>query len=532
MNKPRVGPNFLDRAFAFVDPERGLRRLGARMKFEAAAETLSKRSHGYEGAAVGRRGKDWRPRSTSADSEIAHAGRRLRDRVRDLGRNTPEGAEAVSIWEDYLVGNGIEARADTGDDGLDEKINDLWEEWSPQCDAEGRGNFHAMTALAVREMVEGGECFARQRVRNLSDGLAVPLQIQLLESDHLDESRSLTTPVNGGRTIRGIEYDPLGRRSGYYLFKDHPGEFGLFMRSLESNLVPAAAVAHLFRRGRVQQRGVPWGSPIIIGMKDFDEWNDAELVRKKTEACIAAFIMGGDDDMAVAPQGTTSGGLKAVDAAGNPVEELQPGLIAYCANGKTIEFNKPAPMGGFAESQSAYLHRLAAGWGVPYELLTGDLSGVNYSSIRTGLIKFKRRCERLQWQLVIPDFCQPVWDWFIQAAFLAGEIPVARAAVQWAPPAFEEVDRTKEALADLIELRSGTLTMPQVIARKGWNPSEQAREIAKWNELADTLGFVLDSDPRKTSRAGLTQARPDGTMIPNTDVGPAGETDADEKSED
>jgi capsid protein len=63
-------------------------------------------------------------------------------------------------------------------------------------------------------MVEAGDIFARRRIRRTSDGLPVPLQIQLNEADHLDESKIDGRP-DGSRTIRGIEYDPLGRRIAY-----------------------------------------------------------------------------------------------------------------------------------------------------------------------------------------------------------------------------------------------------------------------------------------------------------------------------
>ena len=57
-------------------------------------------------------------------------------------------------------------------------------------------------------------------------------------------------------------------------------------------------------------------------------------------------------------------------------------------------------------------HIIAAGYRVPYELLTGDLSQVNYSSLRGGLVEFRRMVDALQWQLVIPGFCESVWRWF------------------------------------------------------------------------------------------------------------------------
>jgi capsid protein len=38
------------------------------------------------------------------------------------------------------------------------------------------------------------------------------------------------------------------------------------------------------------------------------------------------------------------------------------------------------------------LRAIAMGMGITYEQLTGDLTNVNYSSIRAGLIEFRRRC--------------------------------------------------------------------------------------------------------------------------------------------
>ncbi|NKF15295.1 phage portal protein, partial [Rhizobium phaseoli] len=88
---------------------------------------------------------------------------------------------------------------------------------------------------------------------------------------------------------------------------------------------------------------------------------------------------------------------------------------------------------GTAEWLRAQLHIIAAGFRVPYELLTGDLSQVNYSSIRAGLVEFRRMIGAVQWQLFIPMFCQPVWDWFCEAAWAAGQLPSPQIPVEWSP---------------------------------------------------------------------------------------------------
>ena len=151
---------------------------------------------------------------------------------------------------------------------------------------------------------------------------------------------------------------------------------------------------------------------------------------------------------------------------------------------------------------------------MPYELLTGDLSQVNYSSLRGGLVEFRRMVDALQWQLVIPGFCEPVWRWFqflskqFWAAWVAGMIPNPMVKVEWQPPRFDAVDPLKDAQADLLMLRSGTLTLAQAIARQGYDPASQLGEIAEMNALLDRLKIVLDSDPRMMTKAGTAQPDP------------------------
>lgn len=53
-------------------------------------------------------------------------------------------------------------------------------------------------------------------------------------------------------------------------------------------------------------------------------------------------------------------------------------------------------------------HIISAGFRVPYELMTGDLSQVNFASSRVGLYEFHRMVEAVQWQVVIRMFCQRI----------------------------------------------------------------------------------------------------------------------------
>jgi lambda family phage portal protein len=488
--RPLPPPNFIDRFVSYFDPAAGLRRQLARRAIENI--------RGYDGAAKGRRTDGWRAGNTSADTEIAGSGSLLRDRMRDLVRNNPHSAKAVTVLVNNLIGSGIRPRAATKSASLNQRANELFERWSTRSDANGLTDFYGLQTLAAREMIEGGDVFIRNRPRRRSDSLPVPFQLQLLEADHLDTFK-LGTGTGGGRIIRGIEYDGIGRRVAYWLFPDHPGDLQLpTPRTFTSQRVGADFVTHMFERLRVQQSGVPWGAPVMRALRDLDDWTNSELTRKKTEACLVGVVIGGDDaDQGIAPS--------VIDSDGKPVEQFEPGLIAYARGGKDIKFNQPASTAGVSEWLKAQLRIVAAGFRMPYELMTGDLSEVNYTSHRAGLVEFRRMITAMQWQIVIPMMCQPTWDWFTDYAYQNGLLPDPVIPVEWDPPGFDAVDPLKDAQADLVAIRSGTKTLLQAIAAKGYDPKRHIEEIAQSNALLDANGIVLDSDPRTITKAGTLQ---------------------------
>jgi hypothetical protein len=354
-----MSATWFDHAIATVAPRMAARRVMARQAFE----TLTR---GYDGAARGRRTEGWRAPGSSADTEIGVAGALLRDRMRDLVRNNPHAAKAVAVLVNNIIGAGIMPRAASGDDTLDRKVDALFERWTADCDADGQLDFYGLQTLICREMVEAGEVLVRRRLRRASDGLPVPLQLQVLEADFLDATKS--GALGAGRLVQGIEFDAVGKRRAYWLHAEHPGDaYGALQNGLQSRPVSASEIAHIYEKQRTQARGVPWGAPVIRALRDLDDYEVAELVRKKTEACVTAIVFGDDEaQQGIAPS--------VVDADGNRVEQFEPGLIAYARGGKDIRFNQPSATGGYGEYKRASLHTISAGFRVPYELLTGDLS--------------------------------------------------------------------------------------------------------------------------------------------------------------
>jgi lambda family phage portal protein len=306
--------------------------------------------------------------------------------------------------------------------------------------------------------------------------------------------------ANGGRIVQGVEFGPFGNIVAYWVYREHPGESALYSQaaSLESVRIPASEIAHMFRATRPGQvRGVPWMSPVMRALWDLEGADDAERVRRKLESCAVAAVTGGDPDESydendgIGDAVDPSGGGTLTDAYGNVMEAFEPGMIAKVPPGKSIEFFQPHNNPNFPEYYREELHHIAAGLSIPFEVLSGDLSAVNYSSIRMGALEFRRVIRALREHVVTPLLLMPLWRWFVDYAIAAGKLPPGDYPVEWAYPRFEEIDRLKEAKADLQEMQSMITPASAIIAERGDDVEKVFEQIKKDNELAASAGITL-----------------------------------------
>jgi lambda family phage portal protein len=488
------------------------------LEIKKARKVRTAKMRAYDGASVGRRTDGWMTTGASGAAEVSAGIANLRARSRDLARNNPHAARGLRALTDNIVGEGIRPRSQTGNPALDARVDALFAAWSPWVDVDGEMTYDGLVYRAVRAWLESGDAFARRRTRRPEDGLPVPLQIQLLEADMVPSDLDAAT-ADGGRVVQGIEFDPIGRRRAVHCYRVHPGDNYVITSPTtslgETTAVPWDSIAHLYdaisaRPG--QCRGVPWLAPVIRPMRDLDDYCDAERVRKRTEACNVGVVTGGDPDLA--PDGIDGIAPALADVDGRPIESMEPGMIAYCRDGKDIRFNTPASVGGFPEYLRSELHAIAAGMSITYELLSGDLSQVNYSSIRAGLIEFRRMVRILRAQVVEPLLCQRIWDWWIDAAVVSGLLPRVdgRNAInyrcKWSQPRFEAVDPQKESDATVTRIRAGLDTLTEALAADGEDVKAVLAERADELRLCDSLGIVLDSDPRSDMTATIESEQP------------------------
>jgi len=476
---------------------------------------------GYDSAATGYRTDGWVTSGHDANTEIGSALRIARNRSRDAYRNQPFYLGAVDKFTDKVVGTGIRPIVDTGDAELDKKAMRLWERWGRQCYPGSRANIYALESMLCRTAAMSGEVLARRRWRAMDSmpGLP-PIQVQVFEGDQLDDS--LTEERGGNKIIQGVEFNAAGQRRFYHMWRDHPGG-GLLIGShiLEQSRVPARDMLMLMwelRPGQV--RGLPPMQALIPGLHDLSGYMDAERYRAKGAASTMAFVSGGNPEEGypdgvdgIAPAVDPDAGDLVEDGDGNPIEQLRPGWIAYLPEGKQITFNSagaPANVDGYVRVQ---LHEMAAGSPLSYPTMTGDLSNVNFSSIKFGLTEQNAAVRAFREQVFIPLALEPIWQWFVEAAIAAGLLPNNAELFYptWSRPQVESADRLNEAKADQLELRNGLASRPGLLRARGADPETINREIAEDKAARAEFGIVIDGDPSQVTTAGGLQPEQDAS---------------------
>ncbi|UOM36646.1 phage portal protein [Acuticoccus sp. I52.16.1] len=465
-----------------------------------------------EGAMAQRRLRGWQPPLENINSLVASGGPRLLARARELVVTNGYAANACEAFASNLVGDGIKPSSLITDPALRDEVQRLWLAWTDEADVDGLTDFYGLQAMVAREMFVAGECFVRIRPRRLEDELSVPLQLQLLQSEMLPFE--MTEALEGGRRIRcGIEFDAIGRRTAYHFRRSHPGDstdhrVGTF----ETVRVPASDVLHIYRPiDAGQLRGLPHVAPAMVRLFLLDQYDDAELDRKKTAAMFAGFIT------KTAPEEALLGGVEVAED-GTGTVSLEPGTLQVLLPGEDVKFSSPADVGGgFEAFQYRTLLAVSASLGLPYHLVTGDVRQANYSSLRAELVEFRRRVEQLQHGVIAFQLCRPVWQRWLDTAVLAGalrstETPAELRPVQWIPPRWDWVDPLKDIQAQVLAIESGLLSRRKAVEATGYDIEEIDRENAADATRAADLGLAYRTSPGETQGA---RATPQQTPDPN-----------------
>lgn len=484
----------------------------------------------YDAASHGRTRRHWRAPEAGPATTISFNLPALRRRSRDQIRQNTYASRASDAAVANIVGTGIKPLPKVDDDALNRRIRDLWGTWVTEADAAQELDFYGLQAQIVRAWFEGGECFIRRRVRRPEDGLSVPLQLQVLESEHVPADKN-SIARNGNVVRHGIEFDAIGRRVAYHMYRAHPGDHdGLRLIANNSpetadltTRVPADEVLHIFLPTRPgQKRGEPWLTQALLALRDLDEWSSAELQRQKAGAMFLGHIKKVGEEGAVLgdqdAHATDEAESDSID-----VQTLEPMTVTELEEGEDITWSDPPEVGAnyevFLRSQ---LRSIAQSVGVLYEQLTGDYAQINDRTYRAAHNEVRRQVEMLQQNIVIPQLCRPTWGWWFDLARTSGVLTVPQRIgdevarrVGWVPHAFRHIHPLQDVQADKARVRSGFKSRHAVALENGEDVEDIDRQVSRDKQRAEQLELVFDTEPWNTSQSGGAQdADPDSHATP------------------
>lgn len=428
-----------------------------------------------------------------------------RARVRQALRDSPLAVRAVTCLANNIVGSGIVPRIEN------EGFAELWRVWDDACDADGISDMPGMIERAVVAWLEGGESFVRIRPRRMSDGLPVPMQLQLLEAEMLPliDQRA----PNGNEIYQGIEVNAVGERVAYWFHRSHPGDYhhrrGAGTSTADLTRVPAEQVCHLYEPTRPGQlRGFPMLATVLPRLQALHDFDLATIERQKQASHITMVI--------TRPTPETKG----IDpVTGEPIEgreesEIKPGSAYTLLPGEDLKMPDLPSVGSDYEAFTRVQHRaVAAGVSIPYELLTGDFSTINDRTSRIAINEFRRRVEQHQWHRVIRQMLRPIWLAFVSTSKMARLVPdSASDAVRWVPPSWPYIHPVQDIEAQVLEVRAGFRSRLDVIHARGLDPKEVNTELVQDRDWARENDLVLSTDvasPAESAEAKRAQEAED-----------------------
>ena len=455
------------------------------------------RKRSYDAGAINRLLSTWTTTPKTADEAIRGNLRNLRARSRDLSRNNDYARKYGEMVKTHVVGaNGIvmQSKAKRPNGQFDRLDNDViegaWKLWGKKsnCSVNGKLSWIDVQRCVMETVSRDGEILVR-KIRGADNPFGFALQ--LIECDHLDEE--LNKDLQSGNRIKmGIEINQWERPVNYWLLQNHPGENTTSLLGKHYNLIPADDMIHLFITNRPgQTRGVPWITTAMTRMHQIGEYEEAECVAARVAACKMGFFRPDSGEGYIGDD---------VDSLGNTVSEAAPGTMELLPPGMEFDSFAPThPSGNFAPFVKTTLRGIASGLNVSYNSLASDLEGVNFSSIRSGVLEERQNWRVLQ-SWLIEHFHQEVYLEWLRLAFINGQlasIPQQRfekfANPKWQPRGWDWVDPLKDSKANLNEIQMGTKSRSDVLSERGKDIEEVFEQLKAETDMAEAVGIDISS---------------------------------------
>ena len=447
---------------------------------------------GFQAGVTDRLTAKWTTADETVNMSLLKHLRPMRARSRDFARNNEYGRKFFSLVRTHIVGPfGFTLKVDCRrPDGSPDKVDSqliqrAYKRWAR------RGNFDVtgllsesqFDALAITMIARDGEVLIRM-VEGQDRG-PHRFQLQLLSGQLLDEDHNRDLP--DGRRIRmGVEFDAFMKPVAYHL-RLMTGSADMHGTSSQRyERVDASEMLHLFVPEEIDQwRGVPWAYVSLRDAKHLDQFDEAALVAANVGAAKMGFFQQKDPEagppMARDGEDDDAGGYQDQR---DFVTAAEPGTFDIIPDGYELkEYDPTYPNEVYDPFTRNVLRRLSTGLLVANHSLTGDLTQVNFSSIRAGTLD-----ERDMWKMMQGFYseakCAVFGRWLARALAFDSELkslPYTKFDKFNAPVFFgrrwDWVDPKNDAAADREAVALNVRSRAQIIRESGRDPDEV------WDEL-------------------------------------------------
>lgn len=435
----------------------------------------------------------------SADTLAARELKLLWNRSHHLCRNNAAASTAQARLVAHWIGKGITVRWSSP------VMQKAWDAFIKNPSVDGYGSLANMESLWGYSYFESGEVFSRMLIQRRDD-CPIPLKLQVLEAEQLDPQYFAP-----GNIRYGIKFDDFGKPLEYHFWNRHPNEYS-YEKVLKRVPISSNDILHIFSRERPGQwRGIPKLAAAMLPIYEMDELTDAALVRQKAAQAVGWII-----------KKLNAGGLPSLGdvedttdpetGASKKIQKILPGGVHYLQPDEDFEFAAVDDIGAnFVPLLEHEWRMIASCLDVTYEQLTGDLTNVNFSSIRAGLIEFRRRVAMTQSLIFINRGLLPLTERFKQLASLYISEAAGNATCKFTLPKTEWVDPLKDAQADIAEIRAGLATLQDKLTERGVEDID-----THIKQLATEQGFeiVLDSNPKHNTQDKTQVSDPQTETLP------------------
>jgi lambda family phage portal protein len=453
----------------------------------------------FEGAVVDRLTSDWSTTATLIDHDIRSDLDKLRQRSRDLAKNNAYVKNFLRAVRRNLIGPDgpvMQARVTDPNGAPDSLANRAIETaWLEQCrpgnfEVSGKHGFVSALGVMALALARDGEVLYRVVKGNGYGRFGFQLQL-------LDAAR-LATILNRERTPgataihMGVEVDDYGKPLAYHL---HTGSAAHGLLTGSTERIPAAELRHHYLAEDAEQtRGYPWIHAAIKELHNLRGYREAAIIAARVGASKMGFFAAKDGDPSALASGEDNGEFTT---------NVAPGEFGVLPAGYELQsFDPTYPHDQFDAFNKAVLRGISAGFGVAYHTMTGDLEGVNFSSIRAGVLD-----ERDEWmflQGIVRDLIlTPLYEEWLEWALLRGQIvqaggsalPPAKLfkfrAHLWQMKRWAWVDPLKDIRAGIEAIEARLASPQQIAAQAGRDIEDVLDDIKAFQDLATVKGVAL-----------------------------------------